>query len=169
MYIFVLHKTSWWFENTEDGLFAQWVQGYEVGAEALQMIGHTMREVFGHVSLWQLKERDLLFIGSQQPLSIDMAKLNANVSLPPYRDFLGRVSSLHGAEGVLAMHLANDAFMEVFTAQAVPYRRHGAVSIVHLDGSTGSEGLGNLTDQRRWINAAHDGLGSPNEFSHTPD
>ncbi|MDG2020627.1 MAG: type II secretion system protein [Phycisphaerales bacterium] len=59
--------------------------------------------------------------------------------------------------------------MEVFTAQAVPYRRHGAVSLVHLDGSTGSEGIGNLTDQRRWINAAHDGLGNPNEFSHSPN
>jgi hypothetical protein len=41
------------------------------------------------------------------------------------------------------------------------------VSIVHLDGNTTSEGIGNLTDQRRWINAAHDGLGNPNAFTHS--
>jgi type II secretory pathway pseudopilin PulG len=57
--------------------------------------------------------------------------------------------------------------MEVFAAQAIPYRRHGSVSIVHLDGNTTSEGIGNLTDQRRWINAAHDGLGNPNAFTHS--
>ena len=81
-------------------------------------------------------------------------------------DILGGPASLLNAPLTLG---AGGIDLEVFTAQAIPYRRHGSVSVVHLDGSTAGEGIGNLTDQRRWINAAHDGFGNPNAFTHTQD
>ncbi|MCP4796257.1 MAG: hypothetical protein GY885_08885, partial [Phycisphaeraceae bacterium] len=59
--------------------------------------------------------------------------------------------------------------IEVFSAQAIPYRRQRAITIVHVDGSARSESIGNLIDQQRWVNAAHDGAGDPTRFMHTPD
>ena len=59
--------------------------------------------------------------------------------------------------------------IEVFSAQAIPYRRQRAITIVHVDGSSRSESIGNLIDQQRWINAAHDGAGDPTRFTHTPE
>jgi len=62
----------------------------------------------------------------------------------------------------------SDLAIQVFAEDAVPYRRLSAtVSVVHIDGNTGGAGIGELVDQRRWINAANDGAGNPREFRHT--
>ena len=58
--------------------------------------------------------------------------------------------------------------LRVFVPQAIPYRRLASrVSLVNVGGNTEGVSIGDLTDQRRWINAAHDGIQTPREFSHT--
>jgi hypothetical protein len=61
-----------------------------------------------------------------------------------------------------------DVALQVLAEDAVPYRRlSSTVSVVHIDGNTGGAGIGELVDQRRWINAANDGAGNPRDFRHT--
>ena len=58
--------------------------------------------------------------------------------------------------------------LRVFVPEAVPYRRLASrVSLVNVGGNTEAVSIGDLTDQRRWINAAHDGVQSPRDFTHT--
>lgn len=58
--------------------------------------------------------------------------------------------------------------IRVVESQAVPYRRVGArVGVVNLAGNTEGVSIGDLTDQRRFINAAHDGIQTPREFIHS--
>ncbi len=63
-----------------------------------------------------------------------------------------------------------DAKIRVNVAQSIPYRRVASqVWICHLDGSTAGEGINQLIDMRRWVNAANDAVGNPIEFRHSPD
>lgn len=60
--------------------------------------------------------------------------------------------------------------VEVLVDQAVPQRRYGnSVATVQVDGSTTALGVGELLDQRRWMNPASSGQGSPSAFQHTAD
>ena len=62
-----------------------------------------------------------------------------------------------------------DAKIRVNVPQAIPYRRVSSqIWICHLDGSTAGEGINQLIDMRRWVNAANDAVGSPIEFTHSP-
>ena len=59
--------------------------------------------------------------------------------------------------------------IEIFQPQAVPFRRHGdTVATLHADGNTTALTIPTLTDQRKWINAAIDGLQQNDLFTHTP-
>ncbi|MDZ4755742.1 MAG: type II secretion system protein [Phycisphaerae bacterium] len=61
------------------------------------------------------------------------------------------------------------AGIQVNVAQAVPHRRFGSqVAVVHVDGSTMAAGIGELLDQRRWMNPAMN-VKSATTFTHTPD
>ncbi len=80
---------------------------------------------------------------------------------------LGETASLFApASPTLAQ--GADVALNVLNEDAVPYRRLSAtVSVVHLDGNTGGAGIGELVDQRRWINAASDAASTPQNFRHT--
>ncbi len=57
--------------------------------------------------------------------------------------------------------------LQVNVAQSVPLRRFGGqVAVVHVDGNTTTAGLGELLDQRRWMNPAQNSS-SPNTFTHS--
>jgi prepilin-type N-terminal cleavage/methylation domain-containing protein len=60
------------------------------------------------------------------------------------------------------------AGLQVDVAQAVPLRRFGTVAVVHVDGNTTNAGIGELLDQRRWMNPASSAA-NPNTFTHTPN
>ncbi len=62
----------------------------------------------------------------------------------------------------------SDVALQVMIEDAVPYRRQAnTVSVVHADGNANGAGIGELVDQRRWINAATDGAGNPRDFAHS--
>ncbi len=80
---------------------------------------------------------------------------------------LGETASLFAATSPTLAQGA-DVALNVLVEDAVPYRRLAStVAVVHVDGNTGGAGIGELVDQRRWINAAHDAAGNPREFGHT--
>lgn len=88
------------------GLFAQWIQGYEIDGQALAVAITTMQSVFPHVSLWGPEGSDLILIGSHRPQVVDVAALRQRLDQPVYRTWMPRAWGSEGAEGLLAHHLA---------------------------------------------------------------
>lgn len=93
------------------GVFAQWVQSYEIDPGAVAIVAVTLRQVFDAVSIWQLGPGDMVFLASHEPRAIDVAALGRRVEEEPYRTAFRRILGVHGAEGVLGLQLANEAFV----------------------------------------------------------
>ena len=59
----------------EDGIWVQWVQIYQLSTESLRSVLATYHKVFPHVLVFRVggvnKGKDLLLIGSNQPLNLD--------------------------------------------------------------------------------------------------
>lgn len=94
----------------EGGLFAQWLQAYEVHPNTLSTVVSTMRAVFPEVSLFGLTEGDLLLVGSRAPLTLQADLLRQRLQQVPFTHALARVFRVSGLEGLLSLHLANPAF-----------------------------------------------------------
>ena len=60
---------------TSDGVMAQWVQGYAMAPEDLQMIAATFQTVFPHASLWMLLPGDFLLVGTFGPQVVDLGRI----------------------------------------------------------------------------------------------
>jgi spermidine synthase len=88
-----------------DGLFAQWLQGYEVDATALSIAIGTLRAVFPQVSLWGSGGQDLILIGSFSPQVIDVDRLRRTLNEPAYANWMRRAWLTEGPEGLIAHHL----------------------------------------------------------------
>ncbi len=50
----------------EDGIFAQWFHNYSMSPDDFRMVFHTFARAFPHVSVWGMKESDLLLVGSKK-------------------------------------------------------------------------------------------------------
>jgi spermidine synthase len=92
------------------GLFAQWVQGYEVDAQAIRQVYATLTAVFPHVETWISGPNDLLFIGHLTPPSYTLEQLRTRIAQPLYAEALKRVWLTSSVEGLLAHHLATPDF-----------------------------------------------------------
>jgi spermidine synthase len=59
----------------EQGIFVQWVQIYQLSTESLRSVLATYQKVFPHVLMFRVgglnKGKDLLLVGSNQPLNLD--------------------------------------------------------------------------------------------------
>ncbi|MFO0828529.1 MAG: type II secretion system protein [Phycisphaerales bacterium] len=66
------------------------------------------------------------------------------------------------------MTVGGNTGMNVLVAQGVPLRRFGpSVAVAHVDGSVLGAGLGELENQRLWINAAWKAAPPVNSFTHS--
>lgn len=88
------------------GLFAQWVQGYEIDAQTLRIVFATLRSVFAAVEAWQTQSGDFLLLASEAPRVHDVDELRRRVAREPYRTGLPRNGLIEGAEGVLSRFTA---------------------------------------------------------------
>jgi spermidine synthase len=63
---------------SEQGVFVQWVQIYQLSTESLRSVLATYQKVFPHVLMFRVgglnKGKDLLLFGSNQPLNLDRLK-----------------------------------------------------------------------------------------------
>ena len=85
-----------------DGLFLQWVQAYEVDAEAIRMVVSTMAGTFPHVEMWITQTGDLLLVASAAPRIWNLAALRARLAQEPFRTAALRIWGVDSAEGMLA-------------------------------------------------------------------
>jgi spermidine synthase len=101
---------------TEDGVFAQWVQGYEIDAPTLRTIYATMAAVFSQVETWQTSSGDLVLLATARPRGYSAAALRARIAEEPFRSALANTWRAVDINGVLAHFLATDAVARAFAA-----------------------------------------------------
>ncbi len=101
------------------GIFAQWVQGYEIDVQTLRMVLVTLRTVFPQVEAWQTQGGDFLLLASREPRVIDVGRLRDRLRIEPYRTVFPRTGLVGDAEGVLARFLASDTLVRAI-GESVP-------------------------------------------------
>jgi spermidine synthase len=90
----------------EDGIFLQWLQGYEVDAQTVRTVYATLASVFPEVETWELVNSDLLLVASKKPLDHDAARLRARMAEEPYKSALGFAWRATDLEGFLSHFVA---------------------------------------------------------------
>lgn len=108
---------------TDNGVFAQWVQGYEIDARTLRTIYATLGEVFPQIETWQTNHGDLVLIATTRPAAHDAAALRARIAQEPFRSAMANTWRATSLQGVFAHYLANDRF-----ARAMAGAPHGDVN-----------------------------------------
>ncbi len=94
-----------------DGLFIQWMQGYEVDADALHTVLTTVRSVFQEVELWETMPGDFLVLAHPTAHGpIDVGMLTKRLAEEPYRTAVKYVWGGTSPETVLSHFVATDAF-----------------------------------------------------------
>jgi spermidine synthase len=91
---------------SEDGLFLQWVQAYNVDGQAVRTIYATLASVFPEVETWELAVNDLLLVASRKPVSHRAADLRARIEREPFKGALSAAWRSIDLEGFLAHHVA---------------------------------------------------------------
>ncbi|MBK8216537.1 MAG: fused MFS/spermidine synthase [Myxococcales bacterium] len=95
----------------EQGIFIQWMQGYEVDADALHTVLTTVRSVFGSVELWETMPGDFLVLARSSPVaSIDVAAMTDRLAQEPYKTAVKYVWGGASPEVVLSHFVATDDF-----------------------------------------------------------
>lgn len=100
----------------DGGLFAQWVQSYEITPEAFQTVLTTLRHVFAHVTIWELESGDVLLLASHHSQAFDVASLRERFDASPFQEGFARVLGVAGIEGVLSLQMANHEFVNALVS-----------------------------------------------------
>ncbi|MFA6290379.1 MAG: fused MFS/spermidine synthase, partial [Victivallales bacterium] len=90
----------------DDGLFIQWLQGYEVDEKTVFTVLVTLKSVFSHVEVWQSEAGDMLILCSKRPIIHDAAHLRSRIAEEPYRTAFALSWRVTHLEGVLARYVA---------------------------------------------------------------
>lgn len=72
------------------GLMVQWAQLYETSDAAVDMVLATFSSVFPFLSVWHGAPTDLILVGSTEPRSVDLARLQERFEHPAVRADLAR-------------------------------------------------------------------------------
>ena len=87
-----------------EGLFLQWLQGYEVDDRTVQIVLQTVRSVFPEVQIWQTKARDMVLVcgKSEQAFQYQLESLQQKLKQPVLAEGLKQGWSVIDVEGILA-------------------------------------------------------------------
>lgn len=94
---------------SEQGVIAQWVQGYEIDAPTLRSIYTTISTVFPYVEAWQTRRGDLVLIGAKRLPPASARELAARIAEEPFRSAIAHVWRTDTLAGVLSHFVAGDA------------------------------------------------------------
>jgi spermidine synthase len=103
----------------EQGIFVQWVQIYQLSTESLRSVLATYQKVFPHVLMFRVgglnKGKDLLLVGSNQPLTLD--RLAERIGDPRVAAELARVN-LNGEADVRSWFVCDETRLRPAVAGA---------------------------------------------------
>jgi len=91
------------------GLFAQWVQAYDVDVQTIRTIYATLGSVFSNITTWQTQEGDLLFVASSAPPFYNANVLRRRIAEEPWRSALINAWGVNSLEGFLARFVGDNS------------------------------------------------------------
>jgi len=94
----------------QGGLFAQWIQAYDIDLRTIRIFYTTVSSVFPYVETWQTQGGDLLLITSKDPISYDFDSLRARIATEPFQSALAHVWQTNDLEGVFSHYVGNGKF-----------------------------------------------------------
>lgn len=92
------------------GLFVQWLQAYEIDAEAMNLVLATAGSEFRHVEVWQTLPTDLQLICSDSPIEFSAEELRRRIGTGTVRDAMSKAWHVEGAEGFLSHFVATSGW-----------------------------------------------------------
>ena len=92
------------------GLFAQWMQAYDMDLRTIQIFYATVSSVFPQIETWQTQSGDLLLIASKDPIRYDLDSLRTRIALEPFQSALAKVWRTTDLEGVFSHYVGNGEF-----------------------------------------------------------
>ena len=75
----------------KEGLMVQWFHLYEMDDATFELVVRTFHSVFPHVTMWQSLVADVLMIGSNSPMELDLENLRRKLSMEGIARDLKRV------------------------------------------------------------------------------
>jgi spermidine synthase/MFS family permease len=100
----------------DGGIFVQWLQGYEIDADTVRIVGRTLRSVLPHVEIWQPEYGDILLLASRKPRVLDAEQIRLRLEEEPFRSGLPRTLLIGDLEGLLARFVAGDEIVATIAA-----------------------------------------------------
>jgi len=98
------------------GMFAQWLQAYEVDGETVRVSYRTLAACFGSVETWFTKKDDLLLVASAEPAHRFAEDLRRRVRQAPFDEAMARAWRVTDLEGLLSHFLARDSLARAVAA-----------------------------------------------------
>jgi spermidine synthase len=103
------------------GVFAQWIQAYDIDLRTLRIFYATVSSVFPEIETWQTQSGDLLLLASKNPIQYDLARLRTRIGSEPFKSALANVWRTTDLEGVFSHYVGNNKFAhEVIQRPGVP-------------------------------------------------
>lgn len=103
----------------EGGIFAQWVQAYEIDAEAVCSIYTTLYKVFPSVETWQTQNGDMLLLGSMSPKSGDLERIRRRMAEPVCQQALVSAWRTDTLSGILARYVGGNTLGKTVAQSAM--------------------------------------------------
>ena len=95
---------------TEDGVFSQWLQTYQLSAPNIKVLVRTFREVFPYTLAFVVPDdvSDLILIGSRKPILIDVERVRERMGIESIRRDLERVDVKSPDDVVALLRMGTD-------------------------------------------------------------
>jgi len=74
------------------GLMVQWFHLYEMNDDLFKMVVRTFQSNFEYVSIWQPLSKDVIMIGSNQPLVLNIDRMQADIAMKSVKEDLQRIN-----------------------------------------------------------------------------
>jgi tetratricopeptide (TPR) repeat protein len=99
------------------GIMCQWIHSYSLDRLWFNSVVKTFCEVFPHVQIWQLQERDFLLVGTELPLRINPVELRLRLEQPGIKHWLKEINAETVAD-ILSMKVSQGIQLRQSVARA---------------------------------------------------
>ncbi|UCL89542.1 fused MFS/spermidine synthase [Pseudomonas sp. HS-18] len=103
----------------EDGIVAQWLPLPTQNDEESRSLVRSFIDVFPNATLWTTEFHEMLLVGSQQPLHLDVTTIRQRFEQPDVAAALGEVG-IDSVEALLATWVTDRAGLERYAGDALP-------------------------------------------------
>ena len=100
---------------SQDGIFLQWLQAYDVDNQTIRTVYATLGSVFPEVETWELEVNDLLLVASRKRIHHDIAQIRERLKQEPFRSAFASAWRALDAEGVFGHFVARGSLAKAIS------------------------------------------------------